>query len=500
MSEMFSDNLNLSNKDQQSGFVTDVSPGLSLYGQSPWSNFNLNYRLQGLYNAGGRDAVDINHQLQMNTLYQAVRNTLFIQSSSTISQQNLSNAFIATDNLSGSGKRTEVKTFNISPYWTPHFGRFANGLFKVGYSKASFDNAQNNYQNSNLPSEFNLSNLISDSETYTKQASLSSGSYFNLINWGLSYTGNDNKRASGKDVSFESYSSNLRYFINRKFNVFAQGGYENNDFQSVTNSSKNGFYYTIGGQWKPSQFYSLEAGVGNNQHITVQLNPSPNLTSHITYGHKDVGLNRGSSWDSAFNYKIGQANWGFIYSQDTTTVQQQLIDQGLLVDPFGNPGAIPEQFDNPIYRPIFIDYALSRLGWTYMPNFIDDVIVVKRGNLNFGYQTGKSHFSASVFNMRRSYQQSALEDNVYGISGGWQWQLAPRLNFFLTPSWQSTSGIADNVRYDVSLGVSRPVPINLGRPLVANTRFELRHIEQMSDSSTFDFTENRATANFTVQF
>jgi len=100
-SEIFSDNLALSENNKKSGFVTEISPGVSLYGNSPWSNFNLNYRMQGLYNAGGRDAIDINHQLNMNSLYQAVRNTLFLETASSISQQNISNSFVTTDNISG---------------------------------------------------------------------------------------------------------------------------------------------------------------------------------------------------------------------------------------------------------------------------------------------------------------------------------------------------------------------------------------------------------------
>ena len=512
MSEIFSDNLNLNNKDQKGGFVTEVVPGLSLYGQSPWSNFNLNYRLQGLYNAGGGEAFDVNHQLNMNTRYQMIRNTLFVDSSSSISQQNLSNAFIATDNISGPDNRTETKTFNISPYWTPRFGSFATGLLRLGYSRVSFDNSQSGFQRSNLPASLNDFALITDTETYTKQANLSSGRYFNTISWQFGYSATDNNRASGNDANFESYNGDIRYYFNQKFNIFAQGGYANNQFQSVTNSSKNGLYYTFGGQWRPSRFYSIEAGAGNNQHVTLQFNPSANLTSTITYMNKDVGLNRGSSWNAAFNYKLSQATWGFTYSQDTTTVQQLLMDRlSILKDPLGNPiGQFP--IDPSTGRPIIDISQLSpeqmklvfnpynSFDLYSLPNLVDDVVVTKRGNLSFGYQTGKSHFNANAFNERRTYQQSALQDNVYGISGGWQWQMAPRLSFFLQPMWQSTSGLADNTRYDVALGLNRPFPINLGRPLVANTRLEFRHIEQVSDSSDFDYTENRATANFAVQF
>lgn len=499
VSEMFSDNLTLSNDDKENGFVTDVSPGLSFTGSSPWSNLNLNYRLQGLYNAGGQEAFDVRHQMQMSSLYQAVRNSLYLETSSSISQQNANNAFIATDNLSGPDNRVESKTFNISPYWTPHFGRFANGLLRVGYNRSDFDNVQNNFVEENGYT----ANLISNTQTYTKQASLSSGSYFNVVQWSLNYNDRESNRQSGNDVNFESYSGNLRYFINHKFNVFAQGGYENNDFQTLSQNISNGLYYTFGGQWRPSQYYSLEAGAGNNQHVTLQFNPSTRLTSSVTYRNKDVGLNLGSSWDALFNYNLGQSNWGFTYRQDTTTVQQVLVDRGLLADPLTGQVII----DPVTNKALVVDsLAFSQSGlannfnFIGLPSLVDDVIIVKRANLNFGYQTGKSHFNANAYNERRTYEQSLQEDNVYGISGGWQWQFAPRLSFFLQPLWQSTDGIANNKRYDVALGLSRPLPINLGRPLIANTRLELRHIEQISEKDDFDFTENRATANFAVQF
>lgn len=499
ISEMFSDNLALSQIDKQSGFVTEVSPGLSLVGTSPWSNFNMNYRLQGLYNAGGRDAFDVNHQMQMSSLYQAIKNTLFIQTSSSISQQNINNAFIATDNLSGPNNRVESKTFSISPYWTPHFGRFANGLFKVGYSHADFNNVQNAFATDNGFTN----NLISNTDSYTKQASLSSGSYFNTIQWSMNYSDINSNRASGNDVNFESYSGNARYYINRKFNIFAQGGYENNDYKTLNNNIRNGFYYTIGGQWRPSQYYSIEAGAGNNQHVTLQFSPSAKLNSSVTYRHKDVGLNLGSSWDALISYNLGQSRWGFTYSQETTTVQQVLIDRGLLADPITGQVIV-----DPVTRqPVVIDpltFAQSGLANNYnfinFPSLVDDVLIMKRANINFAYQTGKSSFNANAYNERRTYEQSLQEDNVFGVSGGWNWQFTPKLSFFLHPLWQSTNGIVDNKRYDVAMGLTRPFPINLGRPLVANTRLEFRHIEQMSDKSSFGFTENRATANFAVQF
>ena len=478
-SEMFSDNLALSSIAKKSGFVTEVAPGLSLYGSSPWSNFNLDYRLQGLYNAGGRDAVDVNHQLQMNSLIQAVRDTLFLQTNSSISQQNISNSFMATDNLTGGRNRTETKSFGISPYWTPHFGQYAIGLFRVGYQNTSFDN-------SNFDNTISLNNFISDSETFSKQARLSSGTKFGVVKWNLNYSSQDQNRSSGSDVRFEQYQGDVRYYLNRKFNVFGIGGYENNDYQTLNNRLHNDFFYTIGGQWSPSRWYSLEAGYGNNKHVTVQFSPSDQLTGVVTYRNKEVGLNIGNSWDVNINYRARQAAIGATYTQQTTTVQDYLLRQ-VNVFTLNNDG------------------NLSPLGTFNLSLFVNDVIVTKQANLNFGYQTGKSYYNLSLYNTRRSYEQNPQQDDVYGATASWQWQFAPRLNFYLRPTWQSTnttnsSVSSGNDRYDVALGLTRAIPIDLGRPLMMNTRLEFRHISQISDSSAFSYNENRATANFAVQF
>lgn len=495
MSEMFDDNLALASIDKKSGFVTEVSPGFNLNGQSPWSNFNLNYRLQGLYNAQGSDAVDVFHQLQTNSLIQAVPNTLFLQSSSSISQQNISNSLIATDNIAGNrarGGSVQNENFSIYPYFTPHFGQYASGLLKGGYSQSSFSDANTNQLN-NL--SVNGLSRINDSETILKQAQLTSGSYFNIFSWNLNYSSQNQHAVNGTgiDTRFESYRADGRYYLGKTYNVFAQTGYENNNYElaNSANGINNGFFYTVGAQWKPSLWYSLEVGGGNNSHVTMQYNPSSNLTSHITYNNKNVGLNHGSSWDVALNYQTPMTNWGLKYLQDTTTVAQIYASQNI----FNNTSIT--SINNPARLGL---YSINGL------NLVNDVLIRKRADVYFSYLTGKSTYNANVYNEQRNYQITLGEDTVYGVTGGWQWQFLPRFNFYLQPLWQSTKSTltdSSNNMYQVGMGLTRGIPINLGRPLLLNTTLDLRHIELSSSGNSLNansYIENRATANFFVQF
>ncbi len=478
MSEIFSDNLKLTDVNKEAGFVTDISPGISINGISPWSNSNINYRLQELYNAGGNDSFSTKHQLQMDSLFQPVRNTFFIKTSSAITQQNLNSSLISTDNISGGGNRSDVKNFTIAPYLTPHFGQYATGLFKIEYSKTTFDN------NNTL----NIPNIVSDTESFSKQFGLSSGSKFSHLRWNLNYSSNDQYRASGNDVLFEKYNANLRYFLSRKFNLFALGGYENNQFQSLSDIS-NGAFYTIGGQWSPSLWYSVEAGYGNNKHITLRFNPTDNLTSSVTYQHREIGLNTGSSWDIFLNYRMQNANLMLKYFQDTLSIQQLVINQ--ISSSFSESGSV----DNDTTGDVFTIFNNSAV-------LVDDVVVRKRADISWLYQSGKSSYSATLYNERRQYESLGQQDDVYGVSGFWRWQFLPRINLYFRPNWQIVDNtLTSNNRYDLSFGLNRSFPINLGRPLLMNTKIEFRHINQNSSSTlTNDYIENRATANFAVRF
>jgi uncharacterized protein (PEP-CTERM system associated) len=486
LSEIYDDNLKLAQTGKQSGFVTEFSPGLTLRGVSPWSNVNLNYRLQGLYNRYNNDTVNLLNQLNMRALLQPVQNTFFIQTSSNISQQNPSINFLATDNIAGRGTSVQNENFSIAPYLTPHFGQYATGLIKFGFTDNFFNNTSS-LQNSGL-----VNNPITNSTTILKQGGLSSGTYFNTDSWSFNYYSSDQRNAGGSDVRFENYVGNGRVYLDRQWNVFAQTGYENNFYQTFINTTtnhnnlKNGFFYTVGVQWKPSLWYSLEAGGGNNSYATLRYNPSENLNSFVTYRYTKVGLNLGSSWNGRLSYTTALSSWNLSYQQQTTTLQEILTSQeiGLKVDPSTGLLTIP--------------YIIN-LG-----NLVNDVIILKNGAFNFSYRLGKSTYNASFYNTRRAFQLSGEMDTVYGVSGSWNWQIIPRLTYFLQPLWQTTHTSLNNSNtidlFGVSMGVTRGVPINLGRPLLLNSTLELRHTQQSSSQSGLSYDENRATANFFVQF
>jgi uncharacterized protein (PEP-CTERM system associated) len=101
---------------------------------SPRSRWNFNYRMQNLYNAGGDNGITIFNQLQSNSHNIFIPNTLFLDTFSTIGQQNINNNRLGADNINGTENSTNVYNFGLSPYWTPRFGNYASGTVRLDFN------------------------------------------------------------------------------------------------------------------------------------------------------------------------------------------------------------------------------------------------------------------------------------------------------------------------------------------------------------------------------
>lgn len=467
LSQTYSDNINLSSSNQRSALVTELNPGVTVNAQSAFNKFDFNYQLQSIYNAEGESGIDINNQLQMNSQYEFIDRRLFLETSSSISQQNISNRRIVGDNISGNNNSTNVYTFRVSPYWTPHFSNFAQGDFRVSYDRVSNDGDTTDTEND-----------LSESDTFTQNFRLSSGSDFSYVNWVLVFNNTSRQNQGGENVDFQNSSAEVSYAIDRKFSVFARVEQSSNSFASNSDSNENGVSYTVGGHWRPSRRYGLEAGFGNNYFITLNASPFDRLNFSVTYRNNDIGLNRGDTWTSSLTYRRKRSTLNFSYTEDTVTTQQLLLDQpvfGDFTDGIGDDG-----------RNI------------RLPSLTDEVFVTKNASLSYTYQSGKSDVSMTLFHTQREFEQSLDEEDVTGISGSWNWQFSNRTSTLLRLSWQETESVGTENFSDERLDVS----FNIRRNILARLTgtIEYRFVDQSSDDNLNDYIENRITANLVYQY
>ena len=282
LSETYSDNINLDTSgNEQGAFITEFSPGVVIRRETGKNILDLNYRMQNLYNSGGDDNVDVFHQLQFDSISEIVRNSLYLDLNGSIDQQNATNLRSSSDNLSGDRNRTNVFNYGVSPYWTPHLNGYVDGEVRFTYDNLSTDNS-----------------FASDSETFDYSVRLNSGRRFSRVSWFVDYNNRVEKREDGNNVKFRDSLLELRGHINRFYSVFTQIGYIKNSFQATTNENENGFFYTVGAEWKPSNRFRLEAGIGNNSFVTVDVRPTRHMHWVTTFRKDDIGTNTDEVWES----------------------------------------------------------------------------------------------------------------------------------------------------------------------------------------------------------
>lgn len=495
--ETFSDNVRLAPSGQEkSAFVTEISPGISFSRQTSRNQIDLNYRMQNLLNAGGNESYDLNHQLQFDSKTEFFRNSLFLDLTSSISQQNISNIRSANDNITGGDNRSTITRYGFSPYWTPHLHGYADGEVRFRYEKLSTD--RDSKEESLLIPNSNLA--LSDSETIEESVHLRSGWRFSRVTWALNFLNREQKRQRGDNVIFRNGDGLIRAHLSRELSFFAQAGFEDNSFLAFSsNRNNNGFFYTVGGEWRPSRRFRVEAGFGNNNFVTVEVSPTRHMNLDVTYRNNDIGTNTGTTWESHFEWKTKRATWTASYSEDTTTVQSVLsetrtfnvvdrITGQRIVDPVTN-------------QPFQIDISL--------PNLVDEVFIRKRGEISFAYRTGKSDINISLFNENRIFEVTGNKDDVFGVSADWDWRFTRRSSFYARSSWQKTdrktsllltdtvsnNGDFSDSRYDFSLGLTREIPFHFGKGSQMSGRIEYRFLNQTSDSEFNEFQENRISAS-----
>lgn len=473
-SETYSDNIGLDLKGNEKGaFVTEVTPGISIRNKSARNKLNLDYRVQNLLNAGGNGEFDSFHQLQFDSNSEILRNSIFLDLNSSIGQQNINNRISANDNFSGTNNRTDVINYSISPYWTPNFNGYANGEVRFKYSNLLLNN-----------------NLASDSENLDYSVRLNSGRKFSLFSWFIDHNRSDQNRENDDDVVFQDSLAEMRWHINRHFNVFTQIGYVDNKFQQTTNRSENGLFYSFGGRWRPNQRFSLEGAYGNNSFVTLDIMPTRRMHWITTYRNNDKGINTGDIWESSLEYNTKRSIWKASYLEETTTIQNELSRLRGFTD--------LDEFGNPIFNSVVNGVLPSD---TTLPTFNNEVLFTKKGEVSVAYNTGRSYVSMRAFSARTTFQTSQEINNIIGTEGFLDWRFTRRNTLFIRPNWQQiTRDDSKDKRWNVSVGFMRRIPISIGRKGRLNAKVEYQYINQQSNVVDNEFIENRITANLLLTY
>ena len=441
ISEEFSDNIDLAPDDEQSAFVTRVTPGLSFRGDTSRFQGGFDGSISTRYATAGQDSgFQVNGGLTADGDLQIVRDRLSLEAQASISQQVLNNEQAQTE-----ANLDTVQVYQVSPVLRNRMGGFA--VSEVRYI---------------LGQILANSNDFSDTTAHVGQATLASGSDFDRLRWLLDGRISEAIRSGDSNVSRRDVDLETEHGLTRWLSAIASGGYQTFDdgdpdtkFDSPT--------YRGGFRWRP----------GRRTDIT------------LTYGKSDDRFSPAAT----LRYQITESSHFLVrYFESLSTSQQRLFENVSLIgiDP-QNGVFIDERSDtsfDPRPDPFDIDDQTE-----YIKALRTD-FVLQRGPYTVGLRGYFGH-EEEVGDDDDDFDDGSTRD-VYSIDAIWSRQLGRWLAFDLLGGFERTEfeGGRTDDEYLIQPGLR--YLLSPRATLFINYRYRW----QDSNDPTAEYTENWIGAGF----
>ena len=455
--------------DEDSDFVTEVNPGISLRAEGSRLRLDLNYTMQNLFYAENSDENSTNHELSADANAELLRELLFLDAFASYQQVLISPEGTGNiGNITITDNRTDAWTYTLSPYALTQFGNLAAELRytfeKVGFSENEAEDAAAADTHSvfaSLASDPSARRLAR-AAGYRPDNRSSERRYVNDFQWSLAYSRDQTDFTDNTEDIFENISLDTAYRIGAVTALLAGLGYENNDFEQSDDADQpEGFFWYTGIAWNPTRRTSIEATIGRRFFGT-------------TYG-----------FDLQHNTRSVTST--IQYAEEFTTASDTLLENQLItgMDDGENILSDPES-SNPLVDVPF-------------PGLSSDVFLRRRLTGEISKRTAKSVFTLGAFGEKREFQRAIGDERVMGVTFGWDWQLAPRTNANMALEWSRQEFDIDNREDDfwqIGVNINRRISERI------NAYMDYRHARQESNNTdeADDYTENLISAGLRIQF
>ncbi len=478
-SATYTDNAKQSSNNPQDALIFTETPGFYLRSEgSRRVRASLQYGLTGVERIGNNQNNDLYHNLNAIGSAELLKDFLFVDGNASISQQLISLLGSPADATTNNSNRTTVGLYSISPYIQQRLGTFAFAQVRYTTSGAIFQN-----------------NVAPNANSNAIAATLSSGTRFTDLSWGLNYSlrkiqnRNAVNTANNTDVTFESASATAGYALTRHFRVFGTIGQDWNDYFSSTGTS--GSFYSAGFGWAPSRRTSLEISAGERYF--------------------------GRTFSLSGSHRTRLTRWRASYSENVSDISQQFLEQssrifwvcsgGTLVESPNDPGGCDGPISAGQLALFYSNYGVSTadLIAAGLLNIAtaNGVYVIKNFNAGVSWDVGKLGFGLSAQDTRRLYQALGnAQDRIQGVTGAVSYRLSPTT---------TANGILSFTRTSLDSAVSAGVPRQddfLSFSLGLNRRFNdklygaltFRHTQRSSNVANAGYDENSLMASVNKRF
>ncbi len=381
----YTGNIEQSSSNEDDALVLSVTPGFTLQSEgSRRFQTTMQYSLQGVTRFGGSDDNDLIHRLNASADAELIEDFLFIEGGMRVSQDLISLLGSPADAEINDSNRATTGSYSISPYMRHRFGTFANAEARYRVYGALFgENVASDY----LTNEFN--------------ASLTSGTRFNDLSWGLGYSFRDviakDSGFGDTGYSYERADLSLGYSLTRKFRLIGSTGVERINYDSIGTTDVESTFWNAGFSWSPSRRTQFEA----------------------TRGERFFG----NTWSVSARHVARIATFSASYNEDVSDISQAVLRNqpaylylcanGFVATPFEIPPS-PE-------------CVLIGTGSLPLPTLASGLFIAKTLRAGVSWGVSKINYSIQVYDTRREYLlEDNQEDSVQGVTGTVNYQLDPR--------------------------------------------------------------------------
>jgi len=364
--ETFTDNAELNAVDKDSDFLTTVTGGIGVTGQSRRITANISAAVAYDKYIERTELDGFRPKFLGVVQAEALQDTLFFDVRGAINDRNLDRltpepAF----ERSFDGNRARAYTYSAGTRFQSDTSNWASVIAQAYIAGASFGSADVG-DDSRAPR---------NRQTASAVAGLTSGRSNSRLQWSILGRMSE-ELGSGRTFSFRSGEAQLSYAVSRQTALFILGGYD--DYEDPTlNSSKRSGPFALAG---------------------VRFNPSPRLTFSGSAGHRFGDV----SGTAELDYDITNAlSFEISYDQGIHTQQQSLtrdltelsfeVDAGLS-DPVGAP---------PDFRPDDLD-------------LFDSAFKEERLRVGLIGKTQRTEIVTSLYHYKRTFDIATTDDVVVG--------------------------------------------------------------------------------------
>ena len=489
VSETYTTNALLSNANQRSDLITQISPGIRISSNGGRIRGSLDYALTQQLYANNSSRHRSQNALTAAGTVEAIDNWAFVDFSGSIGQQAIS-AFGAPagDGSAVNSNSTETAVFRLSPYVRGRFGSAAE--YEARYSLST-----------------SRSGAVARSDVNSSDLALRLNGTGGRQGLGWSLTGDHQTidYSAGRSTSSRRLNGYLSYPINDKWGVYVKAGTESSDFLVANNQNQN--FTAVGVNFTPNDEaqFSIDRDSRGSTGLVLKWAPSRRTSVSVTRERRLFG----DTQTIALAYRTANTAWTFSQSKGAVT------NTGLSV---GAPtqslyDTLLAQFSagetDPVRREQFGAFLIAngiRPANTAIGGFLTSALSLQNHQqlsfALFGARNTISVIATRSSNTRLDTASVSVDDlsrsgvvRQNGVVVNLSHRFTPASVLNLAASSQNASGSAGQA------GTStKSVNVNLSTRLTKDTTASIGARRVIFDSSTAPYNETAVVGNVNVQF